>query len=98
MLTTSYLNRFLVTSLISLPLIVGFPAGTSAAENLDNGGTKQTLVNAGIDEANDRRIVVAFEQIGRLLQFLRDLRQIDLAIEAVSHLHGLVAASLVGFL
>jgi len=54
MLTTSHLNRFLVTSLMSLPLIVGFPAGTSAAENLDNGGTNQTLVNAGIDEAKEK--------------------------------------------
>ena len=31
-----------------------------------------------IDEANDRRVVVAFEQVGRFLQFLCDLRQVDI--------------------
>ncbi len=44
-----------------------------------------------IDEADDGRIVVALEQIGRL-EFLCNLCQVELVVESAHHFHGLVAA------
>ena len=52
----------------------------------------------GVDEADDGRVIVAFEQVGGLLQLLRDLQQIHVLVEAADHLHGLVAALFVGLL
>ncbi len=52
----------------------------------------------GVDEADDRRIVVAFEQIGGFLQLLGDLQQVHLFVEAADHLHGHLAALFVGLL
>ena len=52
----------------------------------------------GIDETNDRRVVVAFQQVGRFLQFLRDLRQVHFVIEPADHLHRIAIALFIGLL
>ena len=49
-----------------------------------------------IDEANDRRVIVAVEEI-LLGEILREMRQVGLLIEALDRLHGFLAA-LVGAL
>ena len=52
----------------------------------------------GIDEANDRRVVVALEQVRRLLQLLGNLREVELFVEPVHHRGGIGAVLLVGLL
>ena len=51
-----------------------------------------------IDQPDDRRVIVTLEQIGRLLQLLRNLQQVHLVVETADHLHRHLAAVFVGFL
>ena len=58
-----------------------------------HGGSQQ-----GIDQPDDRCIVIAFEQVGRFRQFLCDPEQVRVFTESVHHLHGGVRFPFVGLL
>jgi len=47
---------------------------------------------------NDRRVVVAFKQVGRFWNILRDLKQVGVLVEVTDHLHRHLAALLVRLL
>ena len=49
-----------------------------------------------VDQANDRRFVVALEQIGGLGDVLGQMREIGIVVQALQHLHGGARARLVG--
>ena len=50
-----------------------------------------------VDEANDRCVIIAFEQIGRF-EFLGDLTEVKVLIEAIDHLRRAVGILTVRFL
>jgi hypothetical protein len=50
----------------------------------------------GVDQADDRRVVLALQQVGGLGQALRQAREVGLALDALDDLAGLAAAALVG--
>ena len=52
----------------------------------------------GVDEPDDRRVVIALEQVGGFGQFLGDAEQVGVLTEAIHHLHGGVRFALVGLL
>ena len=52
----------------------------------------------GVDEADDRRIVVTVQQVRGLLKLLSDPVEIDLVVETADHLHRILASLLVGLL
>ena len=63
--------------------------------DVDVGGVlAHRLREQRVDQADDRRIVLALEQVGLLGQVLRQVRQIGGVLEA--ELHRIVAAALVG--
>ncbi len=63
-------------------------------EGLDvdvRGALAHRLRQHGVDQADDRRVIVALEQIGLLGQFLHQVREIGVALEALDRLHRFVA-------
>ena len=49
----------------------------------------------GVDELDDRRLIVAFEQVRRLGKILSQMRQISVVFHATDHLHGRVRSAFV---
>jgi hypothetical protein len=47
-----------------------------------------------VDELDDRRLVVAFQEVGRLRQILREVRKVGFVIHATGHLLGYVCTAL----
>jgi hypothetical protein len=49
----------------------------------------------GIDQLDDRRLVIALQQVGRFGQILREMREVGVVFHAADHLHGRVGAAFV---
>ena len=49
-----------------------------------------------VDQPDDRRVVLALQQVGRLRQVLRELREVGVVLDALDHLHGVATAAFVG--
>ena len=48
-----------------------------------------------VDQLDDRRLVVAFQQVGGLRQILREVGEVGVVLHAADHLHGRVRAAFV---
>ena len=55
------------------------------------------LSEHGIDKANNRSVVVAFQQIGRL-KFICNLTEVEVLIKSVDHLRRIGSVAFVGLL
>ena len=49
-----------------------------------------------VDQADDRRLVVAFQEVGGFGNVLRQVREVGIVVQALQHLHGGAGTRFVG--